>query len=135
MARRGCPHGRREGGATVEEPALKQRNQLINLVPRLEVLREKVRRVGLPGDLQKLELAPPQSLLHPQGVALQVAQLPETLPPPDSDGSGRVRPDSDREVDPEISVQGLDAQGDADAPDDPIVLGFARAKRDRRLGG
>ena len=58
---------------------MKQSEQLVDLGPRFQMFSKQVRRVGLPGDLQQLEFAPTQTLLHPQGVALQVAQFPQPL--------------------------------------------------------
>ena len=72
--------GRRGDRATIKEPAAKEPNDLIEFALGVKVLREQVGGVHLAVELQESKLLPPEPLLHPKRMALQVPELAKALP-------------------------------------------------------
>ena len=96
---------------------------------------EEVSGVRLTLDLSELELASSQSLLDPKAVALEMPQLPESLPLTNTDRGRAVRPHAGRHLDPHICQQRLISKADPAGLNHSVELSLAAAECYRRLGG
>jgi hypothetical protein len=116
---------RRRRCAAAPERAPKQCNQAVELVTRVHVLGEQVSRVVVPLDFAQFKVATSYALLHPQGVAGQVANFANALPATDTYCGGGVRPHPQWYVNPNITKQCALAQAHSRAFDHSIELGLA----------
>ena len=91
------------------------------------MLSEYVSGISLAIDFPQIYSLAPHSLLHPERVSVEVPQFSKTLSGADTYGRRRVRPDSDRCLDPQVSQEALVAQADARSSHDAVELCLAAA--------
>ena len=84
------------------------------------MLGEQVGRVLGAKHLAEFKFFPPQALLNPEAVALQVPELAEPLPRSSSHGCRTVGPNPDRQLEPRVAAESLLAEAHAGATDDAV---------------
>ena len=89
------------------------------------VLGEQVCWVLLAGDFAEVHSAEADSLLDPESVRIEVAQLAETLTVADTDRCLAVCPDAERDWNPKVGEQGLITQTLSGTAHHAVELGFA----------
>ena len=99
-----------------------QGGQLVDLVLARQVLREEVRRVDFPSDLSHRYRTSPVFLLYPQGVGLEMPQLPKTGPRRYPERGARVGPNTDRHDKAHVAEQALVAKASSRRFDQPVEL-------------
>ncbi len=70
---------RGRGGTTIKEPAIIEMCEFHEPVSGQGVFGEQVGRIGIPEDLPEVDAAAADGLLDPEGVCVEMPQLPESL--------------------------------------------------------
>ena len=116
------PEERRTGGPTILIAAAELSKEALDPVVAAQMLREQVGRVDLPAGFEEFNRTIAGSLLDPQTLRVNVAELAKSLSAADADGRRGVSPHPRGERVSEVSQESLVAERNPGRFDDAIEL-------------